>query len=153
MIVVCQICKMEIAETSTDELSVPITGSMFHPHRAGFPEPFPGGPDWMYMRCRYCRTRPFLRDDEVLTTDGLIDVNEEKRKDPALLINVLEPITGDGGSEIRLPLSPTDDFIYCDKCKKQYHNTPKGLHWYNKHIKACKDEAKMDEDSKQAAGC
>jgi len=146
-------------------LRVPITGAMFHPHRAGFPEPFPGGPDWMYIRCRYCRTRPFLRDDEVLTTDGLVNINDEKLKDPALLFNVLEPITG-GTVEFAAPfivdspippvdvvIEPEDSItigpsteaqvakgspkVSCPICGREYHNTPKGLHWYNKHIEAC----------------
>jgi len=127
MIVKCQICGLEIAQTSLEELSVPISGKMFHPHRAGFPEPFVGGPDWMYIRCRYCRARPFLRDDEVLTRDGIYKIGLSGN----LPDDVKESLTA-GPDE-----NPDNGEIRCGICGKRYTNNPKGRGWYNKHIEAC----------------
>ena len=71
MIIVCQICLSEIAEA--DDLYLPLRGDMFKAHVGGFPDPFfPVG--WKDMKCRYCGYRPFLKDDEVLTTDGIVKV-------------------------------------------------------------------------------
>lgn len=78
MRVICQICLNEIADTTPEELRLPIKGGMFHSHRTGFPEPFLS-PDleWEHMKCRYCKARPFLKPDEILTTDGLYQISEE----------------------------------------------------------------------------
>ena len=78
MRVICQICLNEIADTTPEELRLPIKGGMFHSHRTGFPPPFLS-PDleWQHMKCRYCKARPFLKPDEILSTDGLYQISAE----------------------------------------------------------------------------
>jgi hypothetical protein len=76
MIVICQICRTDIAETEPEKLALPLTGNMFSPHRTGFPKPFMAF-DWVDLRCRYCNKRPFLKEDEIYTHEGIYDVKAE----------------------------------------------------------------------------
>lgn len=92
MKVICQICQEHIANTG--ELSLPLKGSMFlSPDLVhDFPAPFDPGDTWETMRCPYGRIylengqqgghRPFLKDHEVLTEEGLITVTGDGAKPP-----------------------------------------------------------------------
>ena len=66
MIIYCQICKQPIARA--DKLSYPLTGEQFQSYDPahGYPAPFMAGAEWRYMKCPYCRFRPFTEDDKVL---------------------------------------------------------------------------------------
>lgn len=75
--VVCQICSEVIAIIDTAYFTQPLRGDMFQspdPHH-GMDAPFAAGLDWVEMRCPYGRAhRPFVREDEILTTTGLLKV-------------------------------------------------------------------------------
>ena len=105
MIIVCQICKNEIAEA--DDLSYPLRGGMFRPHRTGFPPPF-FDVEWEWIKCRYCKKRPFLERNQVLTTEGIVYLDET-----------------------------TDESLVCHKCGKQYVKNRYGLPWFRKHVEEC----------------
>ena len=108
MIVVCEICRNEIAETTEAELSLPIKGSMFHAHRAGFPPPFLHDDlEWENMRCRYCGTRPFLKHDGFMTTEGYYPVIAKPNKDVETVFKVVE----------QMPVRDIDPSV-CPKCGK-----------------------------------
>lgn len=70
MIVICQICRTDIAETSPERLGLPLIGNMFWPHRTGFPPPFLAN-DWEDLKCRYCGKRPFIDRDKIYTHEGM----------------------------------------------------------------------------------
>lgn len=83
--VFCQICSERIAVVDTERLSYPMIGAMFQsPDPAhGYPDPFAPSLDWEAMRCPYGPHRPFLRDDQILTPAGLINLPQETQ--PATL--------------------------------------------------------------------
>ena len=40
----------------------------------GYQAPFPSVLDWMWIRCPFCRKRPFIAEDKIMTTSGLYDI-------------------------------------------------------------------------------
>ena len=72
LIIKCQICDESIASAESAGLSVPLNGTMFGPP---FPERMKHSllteASFEYLRCPTCSHNPFLRNDEVLTTDGI----------------------------------------------------------------------------------
>lgn len=126
MIVICQICRNDIAETSPEELALPIKGSMFHSHRTGFPDPFLS-PDleWEHMKCRYCRQRPFLKPDEILTTDGLYQISAEVVEQmPVNDIAMVDDVVG---------INPIYACHHCGKAASEFKNKAGFLN----HIRFC----------------
>lgn len=79
MKIVCQICLETIALADPKTLALPLMGSMFtSPDQFhGVPDPFPPSVDWEAMRCPWCRNRPFLAEDAVLTDEGLYRVPKD----------------------------------------------------------------------------
>ena len=74
----CQICGEPIALANPLHLHRPMIGAMFlspDPHH-GFDPPFEPGTEWLGMLCPYCRKRPFITEDEVLTDSGVYRVPE-----------------------------------------------------------------------------
>jgi hypothetical protein len=74
--VLCEICNEHIAMADTDTLRMPMMGSMFtspDPFH-GVPAPFDPSTPWVHMACPWCRKRPFMEEDRVLTADGRIKV-------------------------------------------------------------------------------
>lgn len=87
----CQICEERIAMADHKDLSVPIHGDMFvSPYPDRMPESIIQPAEWEFIRCPYCNTRPFIRDDEVLTDKG----------------GILQ--TNDGVYRIPIPSQPND---------------------------------------------
>lgn len=69
----CQICEERIAMADPKDLSVPLHGNMFvSPYPERMPEPILQPTEWEFLRCPFCQTRPFIRNDEVLTENGVI---------------------------------------------------------------------------------
>jgi len=91
----CQICGEPIALANPLHLHRPMIGAMFlspDPHH-GFDPPFEPGTEWLGMLCPYCRKRPFITEDEVLTDEGIYKVPEES---PVITESVLEEIRKQG---------------------------------------------------------
>jgi hypothetical protein len=84
--ITCQICKEFIGEADPEILVLPINGTMFHSPDPfhGFPPPFAQSEyvRWEEMRCPYCRQRPFLSPEEVMTTDGLFLIKPPESPEP-----------------------------------------------------------------------
>lgn len=78
LIVKCGICDEQIATAKKSDLSVPLTGQMFGPP---FPERMRHSllthTQWEYLKCPTCGNNPFLRDDEVMTPDGIYQIPSE----------------------------------------------------------------------------
>lgn len=110
----CQICDETIATAESTSLSVPMTGSMFGPP---FPERMNQSllteAEWEYLRCPTCRNNPFLRNDEVLTPDGIHRI--EPMPLPELMKLADELVEG-------VETEPIDTFItkfLCECCDPQ----------------------------------
>jgi hypothetical protein len=70
----CQICFEWISEASRSFLSYPMTGAMFKSPDThhGVEPPFLVQQTWEDFRCPYGNHRPFIKDDEIQTDEGLI---------------------------------------------------------------------------------
>ena len=72
----CEICRQDIGRFKPENLSAPLKADMFEPITKGYPHPFrivPGMPlslEWEHTSCPYCRNRPFLDKDAVMTPRG-----------------------------------------------------------------------------------
>jgi DNA-directed RNA polymerase subunit RPC12/RpoP len=77
---VCEVCTFQIGFFDPETIELPLVGSMFESMdpKHEFPPPFPPTVDWEFMRCPYCRKRPFYQQDKVLTPEGIFDVAEKK---------------------------------------------------------------------------
>jgi hypothetical protein len=75
----CQICFEWIAEVSRSFLSYPMTGAMFKSPDThhGVEPPFPVSATWEHMRCPYGAHRPFIKDDEIQTDEGMITLPKD----------------------------------------------------------------------------
>lgn len=75
--VICQICQEEIAIIKPEVLiRYPLSGSMFasiEPER-GIPSPFQPDDTWELMKCPYGPHRPMVRPDQILTSEGILNV-------------------------------------------------------------------------------
>lgn len=80
--VICQICAERIGSFDAKDLTIPLRGAMFGSSDIlhGFPPPFDPEAEWEDFRCPYCRTRPFIERDEVLTEDGTYKIAEPKEE-------------------------------------------------------------------------
>jgi hypothetical protein len=100
----CQICNEPIAQANTLHLHRPMVGAMFlspDPFH-GFDPPFAPNTDWLGMLCPYCRHRPFITEDEVLTDTGIYRV-----PGPMITEDEVPPLE---------PESPT--WLECEVCGK-----------------------------------
>ena len=76
--ILCEICSEHIAMADTDTLCKPMLGTMFtspDPFH-GVPAPFDLSATWVHMNCPWCRRRPFMEEDQVLTDRGRITLSE-----------------------------------------------------------------------------
>jgi hypothetical protein len=75
--VICQICQEEIAIIKPEVLiRYPLSGSMFtsiEPER-GIPSPFQPADTWELFKCPYGPHRPMVRPDQILTSEGILNV-------------------------------------------------------------------------------
>ena len=78
MKIFCAICNEHISTADPLTLHRPLSGAMFASPDLwhGFAPPFDPGTEWLGMLCPYCRHRPFITEDEVLTEDGIYKVPE-----------------------------------------------------------------------------
>lgn len=69
---ICELCSERIALFNPDRLSTPISGGMFlsPDSQHGIPEPFHQQLTWVNFKCPYCKNRPILQPDRVLTESG-----------------------------------------------------------------------------------
>lgn len=94
---VCEVCKAVIAKFDVCELAMPVMGSMFKSKDPdhGVPDPFDPRQDWRYMRCPYCKRRPFIikmgdteaevrGPSKVLTPEGWVEIEPEGAEPPPL---------------------------------------------------------------------
>lgn len=79
MKVQCQICFEWIAEVSKSDLSYPTTGAMFKSidSHHGYPDPFPHNLTWEDFKCPYGQHRPFIKDNEIMTDQGIITLEKD----------------------------------------------------------------------------
>lgn len=88
LIIQCQICDSRIATAESTSLGVPLSGHMF---QAPYPERMRHSllhhTQWPYLRCPTCNHNPFLRDDEVLTTDGIYRIPAQENPLGTTIIN------------------------------------------------------------------
>lgn len=74
----CSVCRERIARvTPSSTLRYPLVGHMFQSPdpEHGFPAPFPDpNVTWVDMQCPWGPHRPFFRDDEILTDQGVFTV-------------------------------------------------------------------------------
>ena len=69
----CAICNEPLAQANPLYLHRPLLGAMFlspDPFH-GFEPPFTPTTEWLGMLCPYCRHRPFVNEEEVLTDTGI----------------------------------------------------------------------------------
>jgi|GEM_PF-1130609 len=72
----CEICMEFIATIESARLFYPMDGTMFtsvDPYH-GVPDPFHPTMNWETMRCPHCRMRPFVADDVIKTSIGMMAV-------------------------------------------------------------------------------
>jgi hypothetical protein len=77
------LCEEIIAETTLEELSYPMRGSMFRsPDKShGIPDPWLAYEEWADMRCPYSRThRPMVNDDVIRTDAGMVRLSKSNGK-------------------------------------------------------------------------
>ena len=70
---VCEICDEHLARFWEADLRRPLHGGMFRPLDQGYSLPWPHPADvitWEALRCPYCKHRPMVRDDTVMTSRG-----------------------------------------------------------------------------------
>jgi hypothetical protein len=135
----CQICFEWIAEVDKKTLAYPMNGTMFtsvDPHH-GFPAPFPASATWEHMRCPYGSHRPFIKDDEIQTDEGLIAVKTVKREDFSTerTVKKREPIKKntedvhvrgvqqgiqDRKGKGRVPGKSKAEVFTCETCEKEF---------------------------------
>lgn len=90
MIVICEICGHHLGTTTRDRLRLPLEAAMFDAPEAGYPPPFLDGADWEWMRCPMCNKRPFIREDAITTTDGVVELAEEMPEPDAVSERIAE---------------------------------------------------------------
>jgi len=80
---ICWICREQIGRFDTDDITLPLKGSMFKPidDIHGYPPPFDAKATWNYFHCLRdanpdptARHRPFPHRDTILTDKGLYKV-------------------------------------------------------------------------------
>lgn len=117
MNVICEICQEKIAEAKADDIRLPLKGSQFlsPDSRHGFPPPFDPEAEWEDMRCPYCRRRPFLRRDSILTSDGVLWIRTEA--EPQAVEKMQQSETSEA------------EAIVCEECGKTFkHRLALGSH-------------------------
>ena len=71
----CSICFELIATAEPTSLGIPLAGHMLGPP---YPErmtvPLLQPTEWEYLRCPVCNNNPFLKNDEVLTDEGIYKI-------------------------------------------------------------------------------
>jgi len=78
----CEICKQDIGTFDPKDLKAPLHAAMFKPVGPGFPYPFRVDPrltmlgEWDNLRCPYCKYRPFLDKDALMTPAGRMKVGD-----------------------------------------------------------------------------
>ena len=77
-VLVCEICREDLARFQVDDVYHPVNGGMFttlHPERE-YPLPWPSPAeliDWEAMRCPFCRYRPMSQEKRLLTNEGWLE--------------------------------------------------------------------------------
>lgn len=74
---ICEICTETVGVIVREKLAYPLRGEMFKSPDPfhGFSDPFPPEQTWEEMRCGYCRCRPFIAEDRILTDRGYLAVD------------------------------------------------------------------------------
>ncbi len=97
----CEICNHVLGFVDTDNLSVPINGSMFSSlHPGQWPDPFHQSLDWTWIRCPMCRKRPFHKDGEFITNDGRTIIAHSKEPNDKNMEDIIEPLKRKRGRPI-----------------------------------------------------
>lgn len=84
-ILVCEICQEKIGTFNPETIRLPITSDQFGSidEFHGFPPPFPIIPGrmetmtWEAARCPFCRRRPFIFEDKILTPNGHFHIGKD----------------------------------------------------------------------------
>ena len=155
LIIKCQICDESIASAESSGLSVPLNGTMFGPP---FPERMKHSllteAPFEYLRCPTCTHNPFLRDDEVLTPDGIyrIPIQEHPLGTTIINSNGSKSIYVKAKTDIKVgfvsldDIKPIDTFttkFLCECCDPpREFKTKSGL---SSHIRAKEREANKND--------
>jgi hypothetical protein len=138
MKVKCEICFEFIAEVSRSFLSYPMTGAMFKSPDThhGVEPPFLVQQTWEDFRCPYGNHRPFIKDDEIQTDEGLISVKIKredlstertvKKREPIkkntedLHVRGVQQGIQDGKGKGRVPGKGKTEVFTCEICGKEF---------------------------------
>jgi DNA-directed RNA polymerase subunit RPC12/RpoP len=123
---VCEVCTFIIGKFDPEEIRFPLVGSMFESKdpKHEFPPPFHPTDDWRHARCPYCRKRPFYREDQVLTTEGVYDIYAKEVTGTKVEVPVEHHV--EKGKSAKLGV-----FWKCTLCGKTY-KTLEGYERYHK---------------------
>ena len=145
-VIVCDICGHTLGKTDPEEMYLPLLGKYFKSLdlKSGISAPFYDETEWINMKCRQCKKRPFLEPDRIKSLDGqtiIIQKLREKLKkerdqkvadmqEQPFLPDMKDAYVDERADD--LPIVLKDGRYPCPKCPKDFISYPN----MKKHYKA-----------------